>query len=276
MNKKQRKLKKKQQRTRTKSVSHQGGNGHIKTIGLSIHQRMPLWTTTGELFQPVRIYYDVLKLRKILKVFHKLRCLEFDPRYERWTWFYTGEASKITFEKRPLNPAKPIVLGWFFIRGERNLYLNVHSIERALEAIPFFDRYLSRRSAQITHLSVVNRLFDVSEARTFAFDHAVETHAVFEDPIQAVLQTLDTLSARVRDEREKMALIEAYLENTARKPFPEVEHLAVHYYQEGIHQPWFLLGSRQYIAIQHWKGNTTYNHVDYIREIVGSTGEIPG
>jgi len=69
-------------------------------------------------------------------------------------------------------------------------------------------------------------LFDVSEAHTFAFKHAVEPHAVFEDPIQAVLQTLDTLSIRVRDEQEKMAVIEAYLKNIARKPLSEVEHLA--------------------------------------------------
>jgi hypothetical protein len=275
MNKKHRKLKRRQQRPRTKSSPSRDENICIKPTGSSNRQKMPLWTITGELFQPVRIYYDVLKLQKILTVFHKLQCMDCDLLHEHWTWLYTGESRKITFEKRNLNPTKPLMLGSFCIRGERNMYLDVPSIERALEAIPFFDRYLSRRAAKITHLSVVNRLFDVSEARTFTFDHYVESNSVSEDPIKSALQTLDSLSAQVRDEQEKMTLIEAYLENNAREPFPEVEHLAVHYYQEGIHQPWLALGSRQYIAIQHWKGNPAYSYADYIREVVRSIGEIP-
>jgi len=99
MNKKQRNLKKKQQRARTKAASPQGGNGHIKMTGSSTYQRMPLWTTTGELFQPVRIYYDMLKLRKFSRCFTNCAVWNFDPRHERWTWFYTAKRIKLPSKK---------------------------------------------------------------------------------------------------------------------------------------------------------------------------------
>ncbi len=276
MNKKQRKLIKKRQHVQaTSSLPLHDKKVHIKAASLLTTQRIPLWTRTGELFQPVRLHYKVSKLRKILKVFNKLRCMNFDSSHECWKWLYTDESGNITFQKKRNNSTNPFVLGAFFMKGKRNMYLDVHSIERALEAISFFDRYFSRRVAKITHLSVVNRLFDPRKAHTFTFNHDFEPASVVEDPITSLLQTFDSLSTRARDENEKMALIEAYLENKIKTLFPEVEHIVVHYYREGIRQPWFVLGSRQYVAIQHWKGNTGYSHADYIREVVQNRGKIP-
>ena len=274
MNKKQRKTRRKRQRAHTESSQSQNKKSPVKTISLPTNQKTPLWTKTGELFQPVRISYDVRNFRKVLKVFHNLECMRFDSSHECWEWLYNGESSKITFNKKRINPAKPIVLGTFSPKGERKMYLDVHSIERALEAIPFFDTYISRRTAKITHVSVVNRLFDPSEARTFTFDRYFEADSAFEDPINSLLRTLDSVGARASNEWEKMTLIRAYLEKRATTPFPEVEHIAVDHRKKRNQQLWFVLGSRQYIAIQRWKGNTDYSHADYIHEVVQNMGEI--
>jgi len=275
MNKKQRKFRKKRQHAHAESSQIHDKKLHVGTIDSPTDQKIPLWTVTGELFQPIRIYYNVFKLQKVLKVFNKLECMEFDSSHKHWTWLYIGESSQITLNKKNINPTKPIVLGSFFTRGERKMYLDVHSIERALEAIPFFDKYISRRIAKISHLSVVNRLFEAGEAHTFTFDSCFEADSGFDDPIKSLLQTFDSVGARTQNEWEKIALTRAYLEKRAKTPFPEVEHIAVHHRKKGNQQLWFVLGSRQYIAIQRWKGNTEYSHADYILEVVQNMGEMP-
>ena len=268
MNKKQRKLKKKRQRMREPACTPPHDHAPVKELANLSHQQMPLWTKTGELYQPVRIYYDIRQSHKVRPLFKKLHCLAFNDTNHCWIWQYTGEAENIEFEKRPVNPAKPVVLGAFVFNGPEHMHLDVHSIERALAAMSFFDTYLSRRIARITHLSIVNRLFSSQKAHAFTFDRCDAANALAEDPIASVLHVLDALQARSYDEHEKMRMIESSLNGKADTLFPEVEHIAIRFSQRKLNQLWFLLGSRQYVAIQHWKGKIRYSNADYIRDMV--------
>lgn len=268
MNKKQRRLKKKRQRRHETQFTPR-----IETsvqASRPVHQ-MPLWTRTGELYQPIRITYTVPKPLKVFTAFQHLQCMEQLTSPSQWKWLYIAEAATIMFEKQPRNLVKPIVLGTFSFKETNRLTLEVHSIERALEAMVFFSTRLPRGAAKITHVSIANRLFDPHEAQTFTLEECDERAVQPEDPILSVLHQIDALPTRGRQALERSARIEALLKANATIAFPEVEHIAIQYSKRKLSQISFLLSSRQYIAIQHWKGNTRYSLSAYLRDILEET-----
>lgn len=279
MNKKQRRLKKKRQHLYQKSLVPQSEGIPFKPpVSPKSHHQMPLWTKTGELYQPVRLYYTVLKLPKILKTFGKFHCLEGTAERNQWKWLYTAETRDLVFEKAPRYLSKPIILGTISFKVADRMVLDVHSIERAFEAAAFFDRHLPRGSAKITHLSIVNRLFDAHETDHFAIEDRIDATSLPMDPILATLERLDAVQACKQPEREKQSMIEDILQERAATFFPEIEHLALHYSKRHLAQFWFLLGSRQYIAIQRWKGNMHYSLAAYLRDVLHGTNglALPG
>src|SRR5712692_1676290 len=60
-------------------------------------EKQLLMTMTGEIHQPVRLYYTVYDQAAVLKVFSKLRCMDEDQDSQRWVWLYHGEAKKLKF-----------------------------------------------------------------------------------------------------------------------------------------------------------------------------------
>ena len=121
-----------------------------------------LMTMTGEIHQPVRLYYQVVAQAAVLHAFAKLRCMDEDQDNQRWVWLYHGEAKKLKFHTAySAIPRKlrPIVLGYFRFTSAKDMYLDVRSCERATQAVLFFDRYLTRSITHVTHAAIVNRLF---------------------------------------------------------------------------------------------------------------------
>jgi hypothetical protein len=227
-----------------------------------------LWTVTGELFQPIRLYYTISKPHKIIDVFLHLGCMEFVPSQESWFWLYEDEAQELPFQKRPFKPDKSVILGNFCLISKRLMYLNTQSVQRALVAIPFFDTYLPRNLAKITHLGLVNRLFEASEMDTFRFDDFFRTDAFFKDRSVAVVAKLLWIKIRTRNMQKRMALIDRFIKEELDIPHQAVEYLAVRYYKEGLQQLRAMLDMRQHLAIQHWHGNTEYSQVDHIKNLL--------
>jgi len=54
-----------------------------------------LMTMTGEIHQPVRLYYQVFDQAAVLHAFAKLRCLDEDQDNHRWVWLYHGGRCRI-------------------------------------------------------------------------------------------------------------------------------------------------------------------------------------
>jgi hypothetical protein len=121
-----------------------------------------LMTMTGEIHQPVRLYYQVVDQAAVLNVFAKLRCLDEDQDNHRWVWLYHGEAKTLTFHTSYAaipRKMRPIVLGAFRFTSPQGMTLDVRSCERATQAVVFFDRYLKQSIAHVTHAALVNHLF---------------------------------------------------------------------------------------------------------------------
>ena len=58
-----------------------------------------LLTMTEEAYQPVSIYYKVFQKNAVVGRFKRLRCIDFDPKKNRWVWTYEEEAKNIKFTK---------------------------------------------------------------------------------------------------------------------------------------------------------------------------------
>ena len=225
------------------------------------------YMATGEIFQPIRLYYEALKPTKIFNMFGKLKCLALDKDQTRWNWLYSGETSHLKFRKRILDFKPPLVLGVFSFDQERKLWLDLFSIERALTAITFFDKHLPRNAAKLWYFSVVNRLFSLEDAQRFDpaqhFDAALE----FRDPAEALTAQLLALSEQARNENEKMELLQRFFAQRNAAPTQEVEHGAIRFYDEGLTPLQIILNTRQQVALQHWKGNVSYTRSDYLQEL---------
>ncbi len=197
-----------------------------------------LATMTGEHFQPVRLHYRVGNRSRLLRAFEKLRCLDYDATHKRWVWLYAHEAKTLRFQRSYAQFPKelhPIVIGAFFLRTKETLLLDLRSPERALLAIPFFDRYLPRKLVVLEDAEVVNRLFPATEANLkltpdALFDSQIGTGL---DP-EALVQRLAEKMADARDPEEKIQIVLEDLQSRAKTPLPEIERFPVHYAEDGI------------------------------------------
>ena len=217
-----------------------------------------LMTMTGEMHQPVRLYYEVYDQAEVLKVFAKLRCVEFDREQKRWIWLYQHEAQPLKFatsyDAIP-RQQRPIILGAFLLPHDDVMCLDVRSWERAARAIVFFDQYLKRSVTQVTHAAMVNRLFAYHGGPLPALAEMFAPAKVTERHPEDLLQAAEALRA-IPGVRRRLAMALTLLQEKSHEPLPEVEKLPVHYYAEGIGSFETTLKLRQIVAFEHWRGNT--------------------
>jgi hypothetical protein len=204
------------------------------------NERLLQATLTGEAVQPIRLYYQIVDKKRLIDKFKQLRCMDFDSVNDRWVWFYAYESKALKFITPYSSIPKevhPIVIGSFFLRNDDELFLDLRSFERAIEAIPFFDKYVGRSAAQITHAAVVNRLFEAKE------------------------QFAPNLDIFFRS--EKIAERQPGKRNT-----PEIEKFPVHFYEDGMNSVKAVLNIRQLMAFEHWKGNAECTLFDVIKTAI--------
>ncbi len=107
MNKRQRKKKQTHQRVHERNhVRQRHSTVLVKSVQsvarkTAVEQSVPLWTRTGELFQPVRLYYAIRNPRKIRKRLESFACISRKFSDSFWGWMYIAEASDLLFEKTP-------------------------------------------------------------------------------------------------------------------------------------------------------------------------------
>jgi hypothetical protein len=216
-------------------------------------KKLCIKTLTGELFQPIRLYYLVHSKSAVQVAFNKLRCMDFDKPGDRWTWLYDDEAKKLQFEKpwSSIPPdRRPIILGSFYTRVDGEMYLDIGSVERALAAIAFFDRHVKRTAAEVTYVGIYNRLpTSQAEHPGSCFDalfESVDTGAIerkIDEGMQKVAELMK--SGRVED-----------VMNDRR--FDLVEAFPANYYTDGPELLRATLMMRRTVALKRWAGHADY------------------
>jgi hypothetical protein len=127
-------------------------------------------------------------------------------------------------------------------------------VERATQAVVFFDRYLKRSIAHVTHAAIVNRLFPYTTGGLpeleglFAPEQVTEMHG--EEMLLRAAESLKTIQNP--DQRMDMAF--ALVEKQSQERLPDVEKFPVHFYADGITSLENALRLRQIVAFEHWRG----------------------
>ncbi len=231
-----------------------------------------LSTITGELYQPLRIYYQVRQRNAVLGRFKRLRCMSFDKTEKSWLWLYGEEGKNISLRKsyREITKEKrPVILGSFTWRGEVELRLDVCSIERGIEALKFFDQKINRRLAKFKKLKIVNKLFSASLSQeemashsTFFFEECLAVN------LADNLDKLETEMEKLASKTKKKNLVVSEIVKQMKEKSPEVEELEAPFYEDGIEAVSLLLAIRQMEAKEHWKGNEDFSKFDIIEALM--------
>jgi hypothetical protein len=229
-----------------------------------------LMTMTGEMHQPVRLYYQVFDQAAVLQAFAKLRCMDDDQDNQRWVWLYHGEAKKLKFHTSYAaipRKMRPIVLGSFCVTHAKDMALDVRSCERATQAVVFFDRYFKRSIAHVTHAAIVNRLFPYTTGGLpeleglFAPEQVTEMHG--EELLLRAAESLKT----IQDPDQRLDMAFALIEKQSQERLPDVEKFPVHFYTDGITSLENALRLRQIVAFEHWQGNTECTLGEVIKKV---------
>lgn len=230
----------------------------------------PLFVTmTGEPLQLARIHYDIIDRAEIERAFAALKCMDFDPSQPRWVWNYHAEAQKLKFDTSYDGiPRKhrPIVIGSFYFPTAQRMYLDVNSFDRAIAAIPFFDKHLSRKCAFLSHIQIVNKLFQ-------AVPGIIPRQNDFFDPLSPErpdkISSFEEIAAdKTHTQAEKLALAQREMDENLKKPIEEIESLRINFYEDGIESLKGALKMRGIIAFEHWQGNVTFSFFDIFKKII--------
>ncbi len=235
------------------------------------HQPEPepyLTTVTGEAYQPARIYYQVDKKNAVLGRLKRLRCISCDRHPDRWLWLYREEAKELKFAKSYRDIPKqerPAVLGYFTFKSDRQLVLDVDSLELTVKAVAFFDRKINRKLTKVERLKVVNRLFPATEDAASISEH----HELYFDRKQAVssrkkMAELEKKLEQCKGQEEQQEQIFDLMERQMKQPLPEVEDLETSFYEDGIEFLQMALQMRLVEAREHWQGNKNFSQFDLL------------
>jgi len=211
-------------------------------------------TMTGEVFQPIRLYYKVHSEAGVLGAFRRLECMEPDIGGNRWTWLYDDEAKKLKFERSySLLPpeVRPIVLGSFYPGVHGHRFLDIGSVERAVHAVQFFSRHIKKAVAEVEYAALYNGIFSPLNHPGPCFDKlfsgvdASKIDARQEERLQRTIA-----SASLPREFE---LVEAF----------RVSSVALEQLRSGLEM-------RRLVALKRWSGDPDFCFADLVNEITGA------
>ena len=233
-----------------------------------------LVTLTGEPYQPARVHYEIADRRAVAKAFSKLRCMDYDPDKKRWVWLYEAEAKELEFLQSYSDipeDKKSLVLGAFFSRAEDSMHLDVNSFARATKAIAFFDKHLKswllrRKLARVTDIEIVNKFFAPPLEKAPGHIELFDMQQSWKP--EDILSRIEEITSPVIDPKEKRQIALSLIEESAKKPLPEIERLPTHFYEDGIEALETTLNMRTAIAHKHWQGHKDYSIHDLVHEVM--------
>lgn len=246
-----------------------------KPVATTNQSKIPLMNSTEEIFQFIRIHYQLLNKDELGKTFTKLKCMEYDAGQKRWVWLFQAEAKKINFNKSYHKLPKhlqPIVLGSFFMPTDERAYFDVNSIERMSKAILFFDKKIGRTILPLLQVQVVNKLLDATIMKNLGPNNYLNPNKYL-DPNNPGELFIDTGHAKIIKDptlsREaKQTLLLEYIKKKMREPMKEIEIHPTNLYENGNIQGLIAaMKMSQRVAYEHFNGNENYTMLDCMQEI---------
>ena len=219
-------------------------------------------TMTGEIFLPIRLYYNIHKKSGLQARFSNLRCMNYDRAGDRLVWLYDGETKNLKFSVpySSIPPDKrPIILGSFYSRADDQMCLDVGSVERAIKAIEFFDKRIKRAVAEIEYVAIYNKVCSsMDEHPGYCFDKLFSD--VRTDNIYSSIEEKLADARKCIEEGRAGEMMNA-------KNFELVEAFPAYYYEDGINHVEASLEAGQTVAVARWSGQAEYCLTDLIKDV---------
>ncbi|AFY69639.1 hypothetical protein Pse7367_1347 [Thalassoporum mexicanum PCC 7367] len=246
-------------------------------------RRSPAITSTGELYQPARLYYGIADRSTLCQAFANLDCMHSIDQSDRstgWEWRYGQETQSLKFKKSARKLAasdRPIVLGNFGLVDANSSghgdsiqgYFDLDSFDRVVKAIAFFDAHISRQTAHATGLRIVNRCFAAAELPEPEskpnYDQFFSRDDISPPKANEVLSTIESIKSEYGDTSKQRELVSNYITSLEQQTIPEIEELPINFYEDGeIFSTEFALKMRQKTAYERWLGNYSFNPIEAI------------
>lgn len=228
---------------------------------------MLVTTTTGEVMQPVRLYYELTPARRaaVVRILDGIRSVGRAPGGTRWGWWHRNEAKSLDFSafaERARPSQEPVVLATIDLPRASGMEITVRSHHRAVLAARFFGRRLGDR-VRLVRVRVLNRFLvpeDVS-AGPDAVDDLLDEDVVVIDPSVAETawaEALEEHRARSPGMLPDLEALSAAVAERTGPDVPMVEDLPLHPDEES---PTFsslklTLDLRFMRALEHFEGRT--------------------
>ena len=122
-------------------------------------------TTTGELFLPTRLVYEVYDVKQLRSWLMTSSCMAWDTNAQRWTWNHIGTALKMKFPPSYVKlPAKqkPVVLASCYLVNDQTFHVYTRCGLRAAKFLSFFDRQLPHTIALGKFIDQYNLITDIA------------------------------------------------------------------------------------------------------------------
>lgn len=248
----------------------------VVTKDTSVANDAIIATHTGEFVLPVRLCYRVYDKQTLHnKIFRNMKCMSFDADNDRWTWLFEHEAKNLSFKYKyndiPKN-LRPIVIGSFFTDNDDEMHLDVRSHERAEHAIVFFDKYIDRSVAEVTHAIVLNRLITETEIELSKdFDNYFKNVEIV-DKAKEFEELMENAKKQYKDKNGLRDYMINLMEIDSTRIIDDVEKIRLNYYEDGINPFRFSLKIKRIVAINKFNGEEV-TEGDIYKIIANTFGE---
>jgi hypothetical protein len=241
---------------------------------LSKQKKSPVVTFTGEIAQPVRLHYNIRHFQKVLDKLRDLKCVGTNIPKRRFQWHLSHEASDGTLKLTSnQNPADIRVLGFLFVdETEKKMMIRVLSIERAVFALRFFDKYIGKKYMKVTSVDMYNRILSNSvedEMMIKNSDLLFPAERITIAKVGEILELMEQWKAAGMSQVEMQRAFMEYTELSHKRPVPEIEHFPIYFYEDGIDAVQFGLKLHQIVAFEHFNGNTSFRMKDAVEKLMG-------
>lgn len=237
-----------------------------------------LLTFTDEIIQPVRLNYKIFNEFELLNSLNKIKDFEYVKEKNLFKWLLKkGEKKfglKINKNIKMLEKTD-IVLGNLIIK-DKKLYIILPSIKRAIIAIQFFDKIISREIVKIETLDVINKFFEDSvenRQEIINLENIFENKEISKKDPELLIKEIYELKEKGIPQAQLIEYMNKKIEEDTKKDLPEIENLPVNYYSDGIQQTEVGLTMRKIVLFERFNGNKSFTFNDIMQSMINDSYE---
>ncbi len=229
-------------------------------------ETVPVTTTTGELFLPTRLIYEIYDARQLRIVLPIRSCMEWSPEKQSWSWNYAGPVRRLGFP--PSYEALPkehraIVLAWCRLVDDHTFHVYTRCGFRAAKFLEFFDQQVSRKIALGRFIDQYNWV-----TRSLPSDQPPPPEEFFRDESKMVFHDILALMDQPESSAKQQALKET-LAALAQAPLhPLVRQRLDKFYNDGPEAIPLDSQMRELLAMEQAKSKTPIRLAAAIDKIV--------